>query len=236
MRPLEPIGIEHPKGPAILNRRILVLFAHPSVERSEVNAHLLRATLGRDFVTVVDLYAEYPDYHIDIDQEQQRLREHDVIVFMFPLFWYSTPAILKEWQDLVLEYGFAYGHEGTELRDKTFLCVLSAGGPQEAYHAGGYNHYTIRELLRPLEQTASLCGMRFVAPFALFASRTAVEEERLDEHVDDWVRLLDALRHDRLDVDAASELRTLNADLDRVIRPATLDEVPTEADAAGGAE
>ncbi len=219
-----------------MNRRILVLFAHPSVDRSEVNAELLRATLGRDFVTVVDLYAEYPDYHIDIDREQQRLRDHDVVVFMFPLFWYSTPALLKEWQDLVLEYGFAYGHEGTELRGKTFLCVLSAGGPEHAYHAGGYNHYTIRELLRPIEQTAVLCGMRFVAPFALFASRTAIEEARLGEHVDGWLRVLDALRHDRLDVEAASDLPTLNGALDRVITAPPGDETPTEADAPGPGE
>jgi len=183
-------------------------------------------------VTVVDLYAEYPDYHVDIDREQQRLREHDVIVFMFPLYWYSTPALLKEWQDLVLEYGFAYGHEGTELRGKTFLCALTAGGAEKAYHADGYNHYTIRDLLRPLEQTATLCGMHFIAPFALFGSRTAVEEGRVREHVADWERVLDALRHGRIDVEAAATLPVLNADLHLVISPPPPDEVPTDADEA----
>ncbi|MCV5747032.1 NAD(P)H-dependent oxidoreductase, partial [Escherichia coli] len=77
-------------------------------------------------MTCVDLYGEYPRFNINIDREQQRLREHDVVIFQFPLYWYSTPAILKEWQDLVLEYGFAYGTEGTELQGKTMLCVLSA--------------------------------------------------------------------------------------------------------------
>jgi len=219
-----------------MQRRILVLFAHPSIDRSEVNAELLRATRGRDFVTVVDLYAEYPDYHIDIDREQQRLREHDVVVFMFPLYWYSTPAILKEWQDLVLEYGFAYGHDGTALQGKPLLCAFTAGGPERAYRADGYNHATVRELLRPLEQTAALCGMRFVAPFVLFASRTAVEEGRVRAHVDDWVRVLDALRHDRLDVEAASALPVLNAGLDRVIAPPPPDEVATEATEATAEE
>ena len=51
-------------------------------------------------VTFVDLYAEYPRFEIDVDREQARLLAHDVIVFQNPLFWYSTPAILKEWQDL----------------------------------------------------------------------------------------------------------------------------------------
>ena len=54
-------------------------------------------------VTAIDLYAEYPDYNISIEREQQRLVEHDVIIFQFPIYWYSTPALLKEWQDLVPE-------------------------------------------------------------------------------------------------------------------------------------
>ncbi len=91
------------------SRRILVLFAHPALERSEANRPLAEAAQRLDGVTLVDLYAEYPDFGIDVDREQTRLREHDVIIFMYPLYWYSTPALLKEWQDLVLEYGFAYG-------------------------------------------------------------------------------------------------------------------------------
>ena len=39
---------------------------------------------------------------------------HDVVIFQFPLFWYSTPPILKQWQDIVLEYGWAYGEGGTK--------------------------------------------------------------------------------------------------------------------------
>ncbi len=198
-------------------RRVLVLLAHPSLERSEVNRPMADATAGLDGVTTVDLYAEYPDFQIDIDREQRRLRSHDVIVFQHPLYWYSTPSILKEWQDLVLEYGFAYGSHGTALRGKIFLDALSAGGAEAAYRAEGYNHFTIRELLHPLEQTALLCGMIYLPPFALFGSRTAVEEGRVDRHVADWLRVLEALRDDRLDLGRAGDLPRLNEDLDKVI-------------------
>lgn len=201
--------------------RVLVLFAHPSRERSEVNAPLYRASGGLEAVTLVDLYADYPDFRIDVDTEQQRLRDHDVIVFMFPFYWYSTPAILKEWQDLVLEYGFAYGSEGTALHGKKFLCVLSAGGAADAYRAGGFNHFTIGELLQPLEQTANLTGMHYLPPFALFGSRTAVDENRLGEHVADWEHVLTALVEDRIDYQQVSALQTLNEDLARVIRSAS---------------
>ena len=179
-------------------KRVLILFAHPSTERSEVNMPLYEASTGREGVTVVDLYAEYPDYRINVEREQQRLRDHDVIIFMFPLYWYSTPSMLKEWQDLVLEYGWAYGKGGTALAGKTFLCAITAGGRESAYRDQGYNHYTVRELLRPLEQTAVLCGMHYLPPFALFGARTAVEEGRLEDHVAQWRVLLHRLQQGEL--------------------------------------
>lgn len=144
------------------NNKVLVLYAHPSQRRSEVNAPMFRDAGSIKGVTAIDLYYEYPTYNINIDLEQQRLIDHDVIIFQFPLYWYSTPSILKEWQDLVLEYGFAYGQDGKALHGKTFLCAISAGGKADAYQTDGYNHFTIRELLQPLEQTASLTGMTYL--------------------------------------------------------------------------
>ena len=198
-------------------RRILVLFAHPSLDRSEVNRPLAEATRQVDGVTFVDLYAQYPNFAIDIDKEQQRLVEHDVVIFMHPLYWYSTPSILKEWQDLVLEHGFAYGSGGTALHGKIFFNALTAGGSEAAYHTGGYNHFTIRQLLHPLEQTANMSGMTFLPPYALFGARTAMEEGRLDEHISNWVRVLQALKDDRLDIEIAQDLPKLNSDLDTLI-------------------
>ncbi|MCK8043466.1 NAD(P)H-dependent oxidoreductase [Shewanella sp. 1CM18E] len=199
-------------------KKILVLYAHPSQERSEINKPLFDATKQHANVTAVDLYAEYPTFRINIDKEQQRLVEHDVVVFMFPLYWYSTPAILKEWQDLVLEYNFAYGANGNALRGKTFMCVISAGGSEAAYKEDGFNHFTLRELLRPLEQTANLTGMNFIAPFALFCARSAFEENRVDSHVNQWLTTLTALSEDRLDIALAQNVEKLNDHLDQVIR------------------
>lgn len=199
-------------------RRVLLLLAHPSLDRSEVNRPMADAVAGIDGITLVDLYAEYPDFQIDIDREQQRLLEHDVIVFQHPLYWYSTPAILKEWQDLVLEHGFAYGSGGTALQGKILFNALTAGGAEAAYCAEGYNHFTIRELLHPLEQTAVLCGMNWLPPFALFGSRTAVEEDRVGRHVADWIRVLEALRDDRFDIAAARDLPVLNSKLNAIFR------------------
>lgn len=191
-------------------RRVLILFAHPSLERSEINTRLLAAARADGRATVVDLYAEYPDYLINIDLEQQRLCEHDVVMFLFPLYWYSTPAMLKEWQDLVLEFDFAYGPGGTALHGKHFICACTAGGPAAAYESTGYNRFTLRELLRPLEQTADLCGMRYLPPYALFGSRTAVEEGRCDEHIQGFRQLLDVLAQGSLKPLYSDESCTVN--------------------------
>ena len=193
-----------------MSEKILILFAHPSQHRSEVNLPLITASKTIEGVTVVDLYAEYPDYCIDIEREQQRLRQHDIVVFMFPLYWYSTPSILKEWQDLVLEYGFAYGHDGTELQGKTLLCAITAGGTENAYQEHGYNHYSIRQLLRPIEQTATLCGMSYLPPYALFGSRTALEEGKVDDHVKSWIKIVGCLRQNQVDVGRAALAEKLN--------------------------
>ncbi|MBA5760917.1 NAD(P)H-dependent oxidoreductase [Vibrio sp. 404] len=197
--------------------KVLVLYAHPSQHRSEVNQSLFHAAENIEGVTTVDLYYEYPSYNINIDREQKRLVDHDVIIFQFPLYWYSTPAMLKEWQDLVLEYGFAYGSQGIALKGKRFMCALSAGGRADAYQTKGYNHFTIRELLYPIEQMAALTGMLYMAPLALFGARTAKEEGRVAQHTKQWQKLLTALVNDQFDYKRAYEVEKINPYLNQLI-------------------
>tara|TARA_R110000751_G_scaffold288076_4_gene393377 strand:- start:239408 stop:240082 length:675 start_codon:yes stop_codon:yes gene_type:complete len=201
------------QGKVVLpDQKILVLFAHPGQRYSRANRDLSKAASGVDNVTLIDLYALYPRFKINIEVEQQRLLDHDVIVFQFPLLWYSVPALLKEWQDLVLEYGFAYGEGGDKLAGKCFTCVVTTGGPEEFYRVGGRNNFPLRDLLSPIEQTASLCGLRFVPPYALFAAHSAAGDDRLPRHVDGYKRLLEALRDDQLDMEAADQMRLLSAE------------------------
>ena len=189
--------------------KVLILFAHPSQSRSEINVPLFKAS-HIEQVTCVDLYSEYSNFRINIEKEQQRLLDHDVIVFMFPMYWYSTPAILKEWQDLVLEHGFAYGHDGNQLKGKKFLCAITAGGPENAYQCDGMNHYGVHELLQPLEQMASLCGMHYIPPYVMFSARTASEDQRINKHVDQWTRTLSSMKNSQFDFEQATALKLLN--------------------------
>ena len=203
------MGINH-------RTNVLVLFAHPAVRRSRVNRRLVEAIRDLDGVTVNDLYEEYPDLDIDVAREQELLLRHDVVVFQHPFFWYSTPAILKEWQDLVLEHGWAYGHEGHALEGKVMFNAVSTGGPEKAYSKGGPNRFAIRELLAPIEQTARLCGMKYLAPFVVYGTHGLTERD-IEGHAGDYRRLLKGLCDGRVAARQTAGLERLNADLDALL-------------------
>lgn len=199
-----------------MTRKILVQFAHPVIERSRVNRRLLEALRDVDGVTINDLYEEYPTFSIDVDREQQLLLDHDVIVFQHPFYWYSVPAILKEWQDLVLEHGWAYGAGGTQLVGKLTFNAMTTGGPANAYRRDGYNRFSIRELLSPWDQTAHLCGMRFLAPFTVHAALRVVGDPDVAVPRARYRALIEALRDDRVDLDRAAAAENLADELDAV--------------------
>ena len=197
--------------------RVLVLFAHPRIDRSEVNVLLADDARSVDGVTVVDLYAEYPTFEIDVDREQQRLLDHDVLVFQHPVYWYSSPALIKEWQDLVLEHGFAYGQDGTALDGKVMLNAVTAGARREVYSREGATRFELKDFFVPFEQTARLCRMRYLPPFALYAAGHAADEDRLEAHRLAYRKLLAALVEDRIDLDQAESEDTLSDRLAELI-------------------
>lgn len=148
-------------------KKILVLFAHPALEKSRVNRQMIQGIEKVSGVTFHDLYQLYPDFFIDVQREQELLLRHDIIIMHHPLYWYSAPPLMKQWIDLVLEHGWAYGREGKALAGKQLLNVITAGGGKQAYCDQGYNQYTIREFLKPFEQTACLCSMKYIPPFVV---------------------------------------------------------------------
>lgn len=191
--------------------RVLLYYAHPGHKHSHANRALFEVARSVDGISVVDLYATYPRFEIDVDAEQRRLLDHDVILMQFPLFWYSTPSLLKEWIDLVLEHGFAYGSGGTALTGKTLMLAVTAAGSEDAYCADGYQRYPMRTFLTPLERTAGLCHMRFPPPYVLYSALAAPQDDTLDAHVRGYRALLEGLRDDRLDLDALDRHAVLGA-------------------------
>ena len=178
--------------------KLLILHAHPRISGSVVLRAMLRAVSGLDGVTIVDLYAEYPDLAIDVAREQQRLLAHDVVVLQHPFYWYSSPAIIKEWQDLVLENGWAYGPGGTRLAGRYLMSAISTGGSEAAYHREGRNRFEIEDLLSPFNQTAYLCSMAYLAPFVIHSGRRLPAPE-LSAAAEAYRDLIVGLRDGRID-------------------------------------
>jgi len=159
-------------------KKTLVILAHPNLAESRLNQALLTAIQSDPSITIHDLYATYASIHeIDVAKEQALLLAHDRIVFQFPLFWFSTPGLLKDWQDKVLEYGFAFGSEGNKLAGKEFKVAVTVGSPEYAYQTGSYIQASMSEILKPLQAMAIFTQMIFTQPFAVHRSLKISDEE-----------------------------------------------------------
>lgn len=170
---------------------IVVYCAHLAMENSVINRAMRDAVVDLPNVIFRDLLELYPDFFIDTATEQALLRKSDLIVFQHPIYWYAAPAIFKHFQDTVLLRGFAYGPGGTALHGKDFLVAASTGAPAEAYGPGGVHHYPFEELIRPIEQTARFCGMRFLPPLVLHGGHS-VADDVVAAHAARYRRMLEA--------------------------------------------
>lgn len=189
--------------------KILILFGHPAFEKSNYNKAMVEGIGQLDNVTFRDLYEIYPEMDIERDVEQKVLEEHDCIIFHHPMYWYSAPAIFKEWQDLVLTHGWAYGSKGTALKGKCFFNAITTGAPRLAFNIGEYQNHTVREFLLPYNQMACLCKMQALPPFVIHGTHI-VEEERLQASRDEYHRVLKHIAAGELDFEKVSQLEYLN--------------------------
>jgi glutathione-regulated potassium-efflux system ancillary protein KefF len=189
-------------GPAYrLSRRgpmITVIYAHPYTQHSRAGRALQAAISNLPSVQVRNLYQLYPDFHIQVQAEQQALLATRTIVFQHPLHWYHMPALLSLWCEKVLGYGWAYGHgsdgQPTQaLAGKRFLWVATAGGEESAYDAGGYNRFPMSQIATPIQQTALFCGMQWLPPYTVYHAGKISEDELLLAAEGYRLRLIDEL-------------------------------------------
>lgn len=189
--------------------KILILFAHPRFEQSKTNRALLKKIGERQGVTLNDLYEQYPDFNVDVEREKELLAAHEIIIWHHPFYMYSAPALLKQWIDLVLEYGWAHGKDGNYLKDKIVFNAITTGGTREVYARESFNRFTIREFLVPFEQTANLCKMIYLPPFAVQGTHLLTAEE-LNHHVELYSALIDRMVAGDFDIKALKKVEYVN--------------------------
>lgn len=190
-------------------KKILILFAHPRFEQSRTQKALVRAIPDSAQITFHDLYELYPDFNIDVAAEKRLLEEHDIIIWQHPFYWYSCPPLLKQWIDMVLEFGWANGPNGTALRGKVVFNTISSGGTAEAYQQDGRNRFTIPEYLRPFEQTVRLCNMTWLPAYIVHGTHK-LDETALAEKAKNYGQLLISLINDKIDLEKAGRGEYLN--------------------------
>lgn len=190
-------------------RKILVLFFHPRFEDSRANKALIKAISTIENVTIRDMYELYPDFNIDIKREQELLLKHDIIVWQHPFFWYNCPPLMKQWIDLVLELGWAYGRDGQNLEGKHIFNVITSGGSLEVYQKTGRNRFTYREFLNSFDQTAYLCHMHYLPPFLVPAAGRLTEEE-LNIYSENYCKILKAIQQPDFDFTQLQEIVYFN--------------------------
>jgi glutathione-regulated potassium-efflux system ancillary protein KefG len=178
---------------------ITIILSHPELENSVVNRRVYETLNKRSDMQFRHLEALYPNGDIDVLKEQDILLKSDIIIFMFPFYWYSSPHMLKLYQDSILTYEFAYGQKGDKLDNKPFFVATSTGGDERSYTAGGRNNYTMSELLRPFQQMAFLTRMQYKSPIvfhnAPLLGMTPITDELLTR-VDAYTKKIeDTLAH-----------------------------------------
>jgi glutathione-regulated potassium-efflux system ancillary protein KefG len=190
--------------------KVLIIFAHPAYQISQVNKTLLSQIETIPGVTLHDLYERYPEFDIEIKQEQELLSTHDCIVFHYPMLWYSVPSLLKEWMDLVLTHGWAFGHNGSALLGKLFFTVITTGSQAAAFDINGIHQHTVSEFLAPVRQTATICRMTYLPPFIVHGTFgfSSYELEASKQH---YHGLINSLIQNTFDVKKALLLDNLNS-------------------------
>lgn len=164
--------------------KTLVIISHPEISESGSQQFLLSSIPESESVKVHHLEGAYPDSQIDVAAEQQLLKQFDRILFQFPFYWYSSPPMLKQWQDEVLTYGFAYGKNGHALSGKEFGLVLSVGIKESEYQAGGKEVFSINELTKPFQAVAVKTGMTYLKPFVIYQFPYMTEEQKMTLLID----------------------------------------------------
>ena len=148
--------------------KTLLLFSHTFFKDSKVNKALLESAKTLSNVTIHNLNLTYPSGEINIESEITLLEQHQKIIFQFPLFWFSTPSLMKEWQDRILSH-ILHSKNPKLLQGKQFSIITTAGGDEKSYD--GHHGYSLNTILSPLTSAFKYCGCEILESFAIFSAK-----------------------------------------------------------------
>lgn len=189
--------------------KILLVVAHPALEKSRNNIRLMKAAENVEHVMIRDLYELYPRFSINTAKEQDFLEKSDIIILQHPFYWYSVPALMKQYLDMVFTHSWAYGKEGNKLEGKFIFNALTTSGTRESYSWDEHNRFPISSYLIPYNQLAHVCRMHFLPPFVMHESGKA-DASASARHAKQFKLLLKLFSTERPDLEQIKDLEYLN--------------------------
>lgn len=168
--------------------KILYVYAHPNPQslNGAIHQHGVSALENACHEVVVsNLYAE----PFEAASELKKITDADHIILQFPLWWFSMPAIMKDWLDRVLLKGFAYDDGKTFahglLRGKTASLTVTAQSPESAYRHDGTHGASLQEFLLPIHHTLRFTGIEPLDPFVVYGA-FELSQERKEKIMSDY--------------------------------------------------
>lgn len=154
-----------------------ILISHPNLDNSIFNNYLADIHKKNELFCVHSLDKNRINGYFDIEKETTILRQSKAIVWQFPIYWYNSPASLRDWQDQVLS-PIVYSADNF-VKNLPVMVVFTAGAAEEHYSHEGLNRYTAEEMLRPFEMTANAAGMIWKKPLGFYGCSGTPDEKTL---------------------------------------------------------
>ena len=134
-----------------MNNQITILLSHPNISNSMFNKHLVDINRKNPNFVFHHLDKNRVNGYFDLEAEKKLLRESKAIVWQFPIYWYNSPASLRD------------------------------GAAAEHYTHEGLNRYTAEEMLIPFEMTANAAGMKWFKPLGFYGCSPDMTKAALDK-------------------------------------------------------
>jgi putative NADPH-quinone reductase len=175
--------------------KTLIIVIHPTMETSVINKRWVEVlNQFPEKYTVHELYKAYPEGNFDVEKDQELIEAYDKIIFQFPLYWFSSPPMLKKWFDEVLLYGWAFGSKsGYKMKGRKIALAISAGIDDKDFSAAGKYKYTLKELLRPFELTFDYVKADYREPFVYYGLEKNPSAEYVEESIPLYLDYLEKL-------------------------------------------
>lgn len=170
-----------------MNKNTLLLISHPNFSKSKINKALVDIARKKTHVIIRHLDEIQKNNTYPMEEEIALLKSASSIIWQFPIYWYSAPASLRNWQDQILS-PIVYGPDNF-LKGKKLRVVCSAGASEDTFSPTGLNRFTIEQMLCPMQMTANASLMIWQKPFVTYGA-SSISEEQMKKIEEEYSSLL----------------------------------------------